>query len=195
MVAWLAQSGRRTVTLSAGAPRPLTATDRSAPMSTVVARPAAAWGPEVDASTPADAGTITQGASAPRTVAVTPESGGATTSSSYTPGTRSSADTTNRADGATLVEQRGRDQVVRHHHGIGQSEERPGDRVARIPGGHRADVHTGRGQSRRPIDDGDLGFPRARHDGGGHREPRDVALEQELRGTQAGDVAYLERLH
>src|SRR2546423_1819799 len=96
-VAWLAQSGKRTVTLSAGAPRPLTATDRSAPMSTVVARPAAAGGPEVDASTPAVAGTITQGASAPRTVAVTPESGGATTSRSYAPATRSSADTTKRA--------------------------------------------------------------------------------------------------
>ena len=94
-VAWPAQSGTRTVTLSAGAPRPLTATERSAPMSVAVARPPAPSA-AVDASMPVAAAAIAQGASAARTVAVTPESGGATTSSSYTPGTRSSASTTNR---------------------------------------------------------------------------------------------------
>src|SRR5207248_1873752 len=85
----------RTVTLSAGAPRPLTATERSAPRSVAVARPPATSA-AVDASMPVAATATAQGASAARTVAVTPESGGATTSSSYTPGTRSSASTTNR---------------------------------------------------------------------------------------------------
>src|SRR5439155_1502401 len=82
-VAWSAQSGTRTVTLSAGTPRPLTATERAAPMGVAVACLAAASGAAVDASIPAAAGAIAQGASVPRTVAVTPERGGATTSSSY----------------------------------------------------------------------------------------------------------------
>src|SRR5437773_9630460 len=87
MTARDAQSGTRTVRLSGGAPRPVTSTLHSAPIRTAVTRPPAVPLPGFEASLPLSV----SGATSARTVAVTPESGGAITSSSYTPGTRSSA--------------------------------------------------------------------------------------------------------
>src|SRR5216117_3983784 len=199
MTARDAQSGTRTVRLSGGAPRPVTSTLHSAPIRTAVTRPTAVPLPGFEASLPLSV----SGATSACTVALTPESGGAITSSSYTPGTRSSARTTNppvpgsvrpsctsstsrngcpfgsysravallgrvrerdareqgrprrggaeevalhapRADPPPLVVQRPRRQVVRNDDGVGQGEQRAGERIARIPGRDGPDVHAGR---------------------------------------------------
>src|SRR3989442_7643809 len=38
-----------------------------------------------------------------------------------------------------------------------------------------------------------LGLSRCRREATGHREPRDTRAQQELRGTQPGDVAHAEQ--
>src|SRR2546425_1267861 len=76
----------------ARAPRAVTSTLRSAPSSASVNLPPVVALPGLEASSPVSA----RGATSARTVALTPESGAAITSSSYTPGTISSACTTNR---------------------------------------------------------------------------------------------------
>ena len=92
-----AHSGTRTLIDSGGAPRPVTSKPRSAPIRACVTCTVALAVPGSESSSPPGAGATSTGPSSARTVTVAAPSGGAVTSSSYTPGTRSSARTMMRA--------------------------------------------------------------------------------------------------
>src|SRR5690348_12058583 len=89
-----AQAGARAASDSAGSPRPVISTSRSAPVTANVIVPAAVAGDASVTSTAPPSRASVTGASAARTLTAAAARGGATTSSSYTPGTASSARTT-----------------------------------------------------------------------------------------------------